>query len=199
MILSIEAVKRITEKKSDLVELRNNGFIPAVIYGEGIEALSIAVKSAEFTKIYKKSIGEMAFYDVNVESKKYHCILKDKQVHPVRRDFLHLDFMAVKAKTHVEVEIPLKFVGEPIGLKSGGLMDILLRNVKISCQANQVPQDIEIDISKLEVGSSLHIGDLPQGIWQYKDNDDIAIIVIHAKKVDTAAEPEPVEEPKETE
>jgi large subunit ribosomal protein L25 len=61
MILSIEAVKRITEKKSDLVELRNNGFIPAVIYGEGIEALSIAVKSAEFTKSIKKASEKWHF------------------------------------------------------------------------------------------------------------------------------------------
>jgi len=199
MILNVDAEKRVTQRKSDLTELRKKGYIPAVIYGEGTDPISIALNKAEFGKIYKKSIGELAFFDLNVEGKKYHTILKDKQIHPVGRHFLHLDFMAVKAKTHVEIDVPIKFVGEPIGIKTGGIMDVIQRTVKISCLANQIPEDIEVDISKLGVGDSIHISGLPQGKWQYKDHSDVTLIVIHAKKGDTTTQAETEPESKDKE
>lgn len=202
MIFNLTAQTRVTQRKSDLTNLRAEGLIPAVVYGAGMDTVSISLKKNEFGQCYKKSFTELAFYEIELDGKKYHTLLKEKQVHPVTREFLHLDFMVLPKKSAIELEIPINYVGEPVGLKEGGVMDIVIRTAKISVMADSIPQDIEIDISHLKVGDNLHVSDLPAGNWEYKDNPDNAIIVIHAKKTATeetvaeeAAAPEAAEEP----
>jgi large subunit ribosomal protein L25 len=190
VIFTIEAQKRTNTKHSELTALRQQGLIPAVIYGKDLESTPIAIKRNDFLKCYKKSFQELSFYEIILNGKKYHTILKDKQIHPVSRDFLHLDFMLVQATAIMEFEIPLQFIGEPIGVKNGGLLETLQRTVKISCKAEDAPEEIPIDISDLQIGDSLHIKDLPQGNWQYKDSPDTALVVVLAPKVEVAEAPE---------
>ncbi|HQB98267.1 MAG TPA: 50S ribosomal protein L25, partial [Candidatus Cloacimonadota bacterium] len=129
MIFTLNTEPRNTKKKSDLTQLRNSGLIPAVIYGGGMEAQKLSVNSNEFLKCYKQSFKELAFYEINLEGKKYHTVLKDKQIHPVRRNFLHLDFMVLDKDSTIELDIPVNYVGEASGLKEGGFMDIIQRTV----------------------------------------------------------------------
>ncbi len=199
MIFTLAAEKRTTTKKSELTALRTAGMIPAILYGRSIESQPIAVKQGEFMQCYKKSFNELAFYELNLNGKTYHTILKDKLVHPVDRNILHLDFMVVPAAVEMEFEVPVHFIGEPIGNKEGGFSDIIQRTVKISCLAKDVPDGIDLDVSLLNVGESLHIKDLPQGKWQYKDHSDVTLIVVHAKKVEApvTVEPVPAAEPTE--
>ncbi|MDI3503620.1 MAG: large subunit ribosomal protein [Candidatus Cloacimonadota bacterium] len=191
MIFTLNAEPRNTQKKSDLTALRAAGMIPAVIYGGGVESTKVSIANNEFIKCYKKSFNELAFYEINLEGNKYRTILKDKQVHPVRRNFLHLDFFVLDPNKIIELEIPLNFVGEPVGLKEGGFMDIIQRSVKVMCKAADIPGGLELDVSDLKVGDSLHIANLPQGSWTYKDHDDVTLVVIHAKA--SAEEAEEVE------
>ena len=186
MIFTLDAITRDNKKKSDLTELRAQGLIPAVIYGKGLESQSVAVKKADFMNCYKKSFKEIAFYEILFEGKKYHTLLKEKQTHPVNRDFLHLDFMVIPPKSMIEVEVPVRVVGEAAGLKEGGFLDVLHRSLKIVVQADQIPEDIEVIVTDLRVGDTIHVRDLPVGKWQYKDNLDNAIAVVHAKKADEA-------------
>lgn len=186
MIFTLDAITRDNKKKSDLTELRAQGLIPAVIYGKGLESQSVAVKKADFMNCYKKSFKEIAFYEILFEGKKYHTLLKEKQTHPVNRDFLHLDFMVIPPKSMIEVDVPVRVVGEAAGLKEGGFLDILHRSLKIVVQADQIPEDIELMVSDLRVGDTIHVRDLPAGKWQYKDNPDNAVAVVHAKKADAA-------------
>lgn len=195
MIFTLNASPRDNKTKSDLTVLRAEGNIPAVIYGPGMESISISLRKSEFTACYKKSFNEIAFYEIELEGKKYHTLLKEKQPHPVTREFLHLDFMVIPAESKIEIEVPIKFVGEAIGTKEGGMVEIIHRAVKLSCAADAIPEDIELDISKLNVGESLHVRDLPAGKWQIKENLDNTLVVIHAKKKEEAA-PEPKAEPK---
>ena len=187
MILTIDAESRVTMRKSDLTELRSKGMIPAVVYGEKMESKSIAVKKVEFMKAYKKSFHEVTFYNVQLDGKKYFSILKEKQVHPVTRDLLHLDFLTISKKHSFEFDVPFSFEGEPIGLKKGGMMDIIQRSVKIKCLPDQVPEAIQLDVSNMEVGTTIHVSDLPTGSWEYTDNADNTIIVVHAKKGEAEA------------
>lgn len=196
MIFTLNAETRKTIRKSDLSNLRAAGMIPAVLYGPGMDSITIALNKADFGKCYKKSFAEVAFYEIELNGNKYHTVLKDKQIHPVTRNFLHLDFMVVAAESTMDIEIPLKFSGDPVGLKEGGFMDIVHRTVKVSCKASDIPEDIELNISDLKVGDSKHVRDLPKGNWHYKENDDVTLIVIHAKA--TAMEKEvPASETKE--
>lgn len=182
MIFNLTVKPRQTQRKSDLTNLRASGMIPAVIYGAEMESLSVSLAKNEFTHCYKKSFNELAFYELELEGKKFHTLLKEKQVHPVTREFLHLDFMVIPAKAPIEVDVPIKFIGDPAGLKEGGVMDVQIRSAKISCMADAIPEDLELNISALHVGDSLHVRDLPAGAWEYKDNPDVALVVVHAKK-----------------
>jgi len=102
--------------------------------------------------------------------------------------------MLVEATAMMEFEIPLQFIGEPIGIKSGGFLETLQRTVKISCKAEDAPEEITIDISGLQIGDSLHIKDLPQGNWQYKDSPDTTLLVVLAQRMEEPAAPkEPAE------
>ena len=197
MIFTLEAQKRNTVKKSELTALRSAGMIPAVMYGKDVAATTITINKGAFQQCYKKSFNELAFYEINLDGKKFHTILKDKLVHPVTRNILHIDFMIVQETAQMEFEVPLQYIGEAAGNKEGGFTDMLQRSVKITCKAKDVPQEISVEISHLRVGDSLHVKDLPTGAWHYKDHADVALVVIHAKKKDAAAAEEKPAEAKE--
>ncbi len=192
MIFTLKAEPRNTQKKSDLTTLRASGMIPAVVYGAGMEATKLSINANDFQKCYKKSFTELAFYELEIDGKKYRSVLKDRQIHPVKRNFLHLDFLVLDKDSTLELEIPLNIVGEPIGLKEGGFMDVIQRHIKVLCKASDIPEGMELDVSDMKVGDSKHIRDLVQGAWNYKDADDVTLVVIHAKA--TAATETPAEE-----
>lgn len=194
MIFNLEAKKRTTTKKSELTALRAQGMIPAVLYGKEVDAASIAIDMGEFQKCYKRSFNELAFYDIELDGKKYHTILKDKLVHPVTRNILHIDFMVISAKVQMEFDIPIKFTGEALGAKEGGFTDFVHRTVTVSCRADEAPDELELDVSQLGIGDSLHVSDLPKGPWQFKEHDDVTLVVIHAKRVEEEVKPEEAEE-----
>ncbi|NLW19004.1 MAG: 50S ribosomal protein L25 [Candidatus Cloacimonetes bacterium] len=190
MTFNLEAQKRTPSKKSDLTNLRAKGGIPAVIYGKSLASTPICVDGQVFLNYYKKSFTELAFYEIELEGKKHHCILKDKLVHPVSRQFLHLDFFVVEEGAEMEFEIPIQFEGEAAGEKEGGFVDILQRTVKITCKPKDLPRDLILEISDLHVGDSLQVKDLPQGKWSYKDSEDQPLVVVHAKRAESADEAE---------
>ncbi len=199
MIFTLEAQPKQTSKKSELNALRRQGMVPAVLYGKSVESTPIAIDRGKFQQCYKKSFNELAFYEIVLNGTKYHTILKDKLIHPVTRNILHIDFMVVEESAQMEFEVPIQFVGEAVGTKEGGFVDVIQRSVKITCRAKDIPEEISLDISALKVGDALHIKDLPAGNWQYKDHSDITLVVVHAKKTEeapAAAEAPAAEEPK---
>jgi large subunit ribosomal protein L25 len=199
VIFTLEAQPKQTSKKSELNALRRQGMIPAVLYGKSVESTPIAIDRGKFQQCYKKSFNELAFYEIVLNGTKYHTILKDKLIHPVTRNILHIDFMVVEESAQMEFEVPIQFVGEAVGTKEGGFVDVIQRSVKITCRAKDIPEEISLDISALKVGDALHIKDLPAGNWQYKDHSDITLVVVHAKKTEeapAAAEAPAAEEPK---
>jgi len=197
MIFKIDAVQRTTENKADLKKLRKDGFIPAVVYGPGNEPVKITLNKADFMKLYKKGLNELVFYEIKLAGKEYHSLLKERQIHPVSREILHVDFMVIPPHQSIEVDVPIKFIGTPIGTKTGGIMDVVHRTLRIQCVEDEIPDDIEVDISHLIVGEALHVRQIPQGKWTVKDHQDKVLVTIHAKKIEAvvtpAAEPKPEE------
>ncbi|MDD3051540.1 MAG: 50S ribosomal protein L25, partial [Candidatus Cloacimonetes bacterium] len=157
MNLKLEVQKRELVKKSELKTSRKNGYIPAVVYGEEFENVNIQIEKSIFAKQYKKSIGELAFFDLVIDGKEYRTIIKDKQIHPVSREILHVDFQVLHKGSPIAVHIPFKFIGEPVGIKTGGILEILQRNVEIIALPNDIVEDIEINLSTMEIGDSIHI------------------------------------------
>jgi len=184
VIFNLEAKKRTTTKRSELNALRQQGMIPAVLYGKAVESTPIAIDRGTFLQCYKKSFNELAFYEIELDGAKHHTILKDKLIHPVTRNILHIDFMVIEESAQMEFEVPVQYIGEAIGTKEGGFVDVVQRTVKVTCRAKDLPDDIQLDISGMRVGDTMHIKDLPEGKWHYKDHPDVALVVVHAKKTE---------------
>lgn len=180
MNIKIEAKKRKIGKKSDLKNSRKKGLIPGIIYGAGKEGSKILIPNIEFKKKYRKTIGEVAFFEIKVGRKKYTTILKDKQIHPVSRDFVHLDFLEIVEGQKVTVDIPINFVGESLGKTEGGIVDINLRTIEVSCLPKDVPDKIDVDITNMKIGDTIFFGDLDTDKFETDVLDDVAVINILA-------------------
>lgn len=181
MVIKIEAEKRVLGKKSDRKDLRKGFMIPGIMYGQGLEGTPVQFDAPDFMKAYKQSIGELAIFNLVLDGKEHRCILKGKQIHPVRRDIIHVDFLLLNPGHEVSLSLPIKFVGEAAGSKLGGIVDIIVRNINIACLPKDIPEDVEVDISSLEIGDSLHIKDVKIPNVKIKDSDDVTIIVVHDK------------------
>ena len=182
MNVKIEAKARVKGKKSDLTNLRNDGFIPAVIYGEGQEGILISLDKVPFLKTYKKTIGEFTMFNIDVEGKSYTTILKDKQVHPVSREFVHIDFQELHKGVTITVSIPIKYVGDPIGVTEGGMLDIMVRELEITCLPKDIPEDIEVDLSNLKLDESLHLEEVGLEGFDFKIPGETTLASVRTPK-----------------
>jgi large subunit ribosomal protein L25 len=185
MNIKIKAEMRDNKKKSDMTNLRNAGLIPAIIYGEGKEGVKVTFEKLSFKRAYKKSIGEAAFFDIEVAGKTYSSILKEKQIHPVTREFTHIDFLELHAGKAITLSIPVNYTGDPIGVAEGGLMEILKREVEVSCLPKDVPDEISVDVSHLKIGDSIHFGDitLPENL-EPSMSDITTLVALRAPKAE---------------
>jgi len=160
MNIKIEAKKRVIGKKSDMTNLRANGLIPAVIYGEGKVGINISLEKISFMKAYRTSIGGMAFFEINVEGEEVTTILKEKQVHPTSREFMHIDFIELHKGQEITVHIPITVVGDAAGVAEGGLLEVLHHDIEITCLPKDIPEEIVIDVTELAIGKAIHLIDL---------------------------------------
>jgi len=187
MNITIEAIKRDKGKKSLVKDMRNDGFIPGVIYSGGNEAILIKFNRNDFVKKWRKTAGELVVFEINVEGKKFNTVIKEKQINPVSRDFIHIDFLEMKSGTKISVNLPFKFKGIPEGVKEGGVLETLMREIEVKCFPKDLKEDIEIDISHLKVGMGIHIGDIDFGDFEVLTAADVPVVSVHAPRVATVS------------
>ncbi len=186
---SITAEKREAHGKGVARSLRRDGMVPAVLYREG-KAQSIKLSKKELAKLINAVSGEQVMVDLEFkDGEKKLALLKDFQVDPIRGELLHTDFFEVSLTEKVRVPLHIVTVGEPIGVKrDAGILQHTLREVEIECLPDKIPGRLEIDITKLEVGQSVHVGDLKfeEGIKVLTDPGDV-IATVTAPVVEEAA------------
>ncbi|MBN2460996.1 MAG: 50S ribosomal protein L25 [Candidatus Cloacimonetes bacterium] len=197
MNIKFNAEKRELGRKSDLKNIRNRGYIPAVIYGEGKTGINISLEEITFLKEYKKTIGEMVFFDISVDGKKYTTIIKDRQFNPLTHRLTHIDFQQLHKGKAITLNVPLKYTGEPSGVKSGGSLEILVRELEISCLPKDIPEDIVVDVSKLEIGDAIHLQDVKLAGLDTKMPKDTPIVAVRAPRREEELEKEKEEEAEE--
>ena len=172
-------------------ELRRNGLIPAVIYGDRQAPLSIALSTKEVTmKIHAGGfMTTVATIDVNGE--KIRVLPKDYQLDPVRDFTMHVDFLRVSGNTLVNVEIPVHFENEEKSdIKIGGVLNIVRHTVEFHCPANDIPEFITVDLAGLKIGDNVHISNvkLPKNITPVIADRDFTIATIVAPAAGVAEE-----------
>ncbi|EJF88358.1 50S ribosomal protein L25 [Bartonella vinsonii subsp. arupensis OK-94-513] len=165
-------------------ELRRNGLIPAIIYGEKQPPLAITVPYKEiFYKIHAGGF-RTTIATLVIGKQKITVLPKDYQLDPVRDFPLHVDFLRISAKSVVEVNIPVHFLNEDTapGLKKGGVLNIVRHEIECTAPANAIPEAIEIDLASYSIGDSIHISavQLPEGVTPVIQDRDFTIATIAA-------------------
>lgn len=170
---------------------RRDGFIPVVLYGLNKENEYYNLNKSDFDKLVFGHESEL--FNINIGHKKnLNAIIKDHVYNTLKNEYLHLDFMRVDSKELIEVLVPLRFVGEPIGVKaSGGILNKILNEIKIECLPNFIPSEIEVDVSLFELDGKVMVIDLdlPPNVNLISDKD-LAVAVIHSKPIEDQMTPE---------
>ena len=146
-------------------KIRSKGLIPAVIYRAGGEPAHVSLDPHALRTFYKNLGNANALISLDVDGKSYICLLKDADKHPVSRHLIHVDFYEVDAKEPVTVEVPVTTVGTSMGAELGGRIRVLRHTVRISAKPGDIPAEIIVDVSHLDVGMVVSAGelDLPDG------------------------------------
>ncbi len=165
-------------------ELRRNGLIPAVIYGDKQAPLSIALSTKDVTQRIHAGGFKTTVATIDVNGEKIKVLPKDFQLDPVRDFTMHVDFLRVSGNTHVVVEVPVHFVNEEKspGIKAGGVLNIVRHEVELHALAGDIPEFLTADLSGLKVGAGIHISHikLPKGTSPVITDRDFTIATIAA-------------------
>ncbi len=160
--LVIEVERRATAGKGSSRRLRQQGKIPAVVYGGGKETVPVVIDRHAVTKLLRQETGRNTVFLLKMKGTKLErlAMVRDAQLDPRTQKFLHLDFIRVMKGQRVKVEVPVQLVGEAPGVKVGGFLDWPTRTLSLECSADQIPAAITIDLSQLELGAHLAAGDV---------------------------------------
>ncbi len=178
----LKAEKRDRVGKGSARELRRNGFIPAVIYGDKKEPLSIALPYKDVTLKIHAGGFMTTLATIEVDGQKISVLPKAYDLDPVRDFTMHVDFLRISKNTQVTVNIPVHFLNEEKchGLKVGGVLNVVRHEVEVNCPANAIPEHIEVDLAGFEVGDGIHISHvkLPEGVEPTITDRDFTIATI---------------------
>ena len=195
---SLSASVRTETGKGAARKIRQAGNIPAVIYGHGREAQSLMINARETDKLLKSIAISSTVIELSIDGKSARTLIREVQRHPFKRTITHIDFQELVAGETVSVHCPIVYVGVPEGVRlEGGLLDQIMHQLHIEVDPSAIPNHIDVDVSSLKVGKSLHVSDLtlPAGI-KLLDEPGTTVCIVQVPKVaveavaDGAAEPE---------
>jgi len=182
--------------------LRQAGQIPAVLYGPKTESVLLSVNRNDFDLVLKKGrIGQIILNLViqnNGETYNRPAMIKELQVHPVSRKFLHIDFYEIDMDRRITAGIPIVTTGTSVGVERGGILQIIRRELEVQCLPFEVPESIEIDITDLDMGDSVHVEDITlDGEVEFLGESNLTVVTVLTPKIEE--EPEEEEEVEEEE
>ena len=191
---TLQVELRQTKSRGELNQLRLNGFVPGVLYGDIETNINLSIKKNSLEKLLKFGNFMSKVIDIKVDGKDFKVLPRDIEFDKVTNQPIHIDFQKLSAGTKVVVWIPVRFINENIcpGLKIGGVLNIVRRKVELRCPADQIPSELTVDLSKSEIGESIRISNvtLPENVKPTIDRD-FMIATVAAPTV--VKEPEPGE------
>ena len=182
---------------------RRAGRIPAIIFGDKKETISIDIEEREYKKIMNQSGIFSRLLDLSVDGKSNLVLTRDIQFHPVSENPLHVDFLRIGKGSNINVSVPVSFINEELcpGLKTGGVLNTVRFELELMCPADSIPEKIEINLEGLVVGDSIKISsvNLPDGVSSTITDRDFTIATIAAPTVMSEVSTEETVEIEETE
>ena len=190
---SIQAAPRDKAGKGVARALRRGGRIPAVIYGRGREAEAIELDNGALIKLLAQISAATTIVDVAVEGRApVKALIREIQRNPVRpSDIIHLDFYEVHADQKITIEVPVKLIGTPDGVKNfGGVLDHIMHDLEIKVLPADIPEHIDVDVTALAIGQSIHVGDLPANDrYEVMNGADQTICTVVAPRAEEVVAP----------
>jgi large subunit ribosomal protein L25 len=199
---TLSATLRSDSGKGAARKLRRAGSVPAVIYGHKREPMSLSVPTRELERLLERVAAETTVVELSIDGKVSRTLIREIQKHPFKKQLVHIDFQELVAGEQITVNVPLVIVGTSIGVRSfAGILDQTMRELEVTVDPSAIPNHIDVDVSALNIGDSIHVRDLkiPAGVTVLTDTD-ASVVVVAAPKVNAtdaaaaaaaaAAEPE---------
>jgi large subunit ribosomal protein L25 len=190
----LAAESRTNSGKGVARSLRRGGRVPAVIYGHGRDPMAISLDARSVSRLLEQIGGETVLIDVVVdESAPVKAIVREVQRNPVRRvDVIHLDLYAVVANEPITVEVAVHIVGTPDGVRNhGGILEHTLHKLTVRCLPADIPEHIEVDVTELGIGDSVHVSAVSVEKGEIMNDGDLSVVSVVQPRVEVA--PVPVE------
>lgn len=177
-VLSVK--KREAGHRSTLTQLRKGGAIPAVIYGYNLDSTPISISANEFRKSIQKN-GQNGVFLMELDGKKVNVVVSEIQQCSMKDEVNHIDFLAINMSEAIESEVPIKLVGESVGISLGGILMQPNLDVKIKVKPANIPEAIKVDITELKIGETITVADIRDTIdFEIISEDDHTLVTIMA-------------------
>lgn len=189
-ILDLVAQPRSISGTAAVKRLRKTGSTPAVVYGRKVAPANVQVDTKTFTKILQGSSSDNILVSLKLDSGEQLALVQEVQHDHLKGGITHIDFHAIAFDEEIHAEVPVAVVGEAPGVKFGGLVEAIHHTLEVRCLPKDLPESITIDVSALELGKAIHVGDVtyPAGVRPSLAADVVVIMCVEPK---VEAEPEP--------
>ncbi|MEB1809635.1 MAG: 50S ribosomal protein L25/general stress protein Ctc [Bacillaceae bacterium] len=200
MAVALQATTRPDLKNSTKRKFREDGQVPGILYGKKIESQPIAVDQINFVKLIRDE-GRNSIISLDVNGKKHEVMVYDMQVDPLKNELVHIDFCAVDMSSEVDTEVRVHLVGEAPGVGEGGMVSHLVHQLSIRALPSEIPSEITVDISNLNIGDSIQVKDIigEQSVEITNDPEETIVTVLvqsaeqESGQVEEEGEPEAVQ------
>ncbi len=162
----LKAAKRGGTGKGEARKLRSTGQVPAVLYGKGMDPVSLSVDAHDAMHLFQTISVENTLVDLKVEGVRepFVTLVREIQTHPYKPDLVHIDFLRVQEGVEVELEVPVHLIGVPAGVKQdGGVLEQVIHELAVRCIPSKIPESIDVDVTGLELDGSIHVSDIAVG------------------------------------
>jgi large subunit ribosomal protein L25 len=197
MSIVVKSEKRVGLGKNASRRLRKQGFVPAVLYGEGMESRALVLSKKDIIQILKLESGENTIFKVAYDSEENDVMIKDLQIDPTTDELIHADLIRIAMDKPIRVTVPIVHRGDPVGVKNeGGFIDFVTREVEIECLPKDIPESLVIDISGLHIQQTFKVEhiDLPAGLKLLSEPGQALVLISVPHKEEEAFPGETPEE-----
>ncbi|MFB6469328.1 50S ribosomal protein L25/general stress protein Ctc [Cytobacillus sp. Hz8] len=179
----LRATERKGSRKSDLSNLRKQGNIPAVVYGSHLDSKSVFIDESDLKKMIR-DVGRNGVISLELNGDQHNVVVTDYQSDPLKREIIHVDFLAVDMSKEITADVRIVLIGEALGVKDGGVLQQSLHEVSISAKPAEIPSDIEVDVTNLQVGEVLTISDIKgaNGVHFNHEEDEVIASILPPKQ-----------------
>ena len=197
-LIDLNATTRETTGNGPARRLRAAGKLPAILYGPDTDPIKLSVPISDLEKIFKTANIGQALFNIKIangQTQTKMAMIKELQQQPVSGALLHIDFYEIAMDRKITVSVPIIPVGKSVGVEMGGILQVIRREIDVLCLPNEIPEDIEVDVTDLDVGDSLHVEEISvEGNIEIPAEVNFTVITVLSPKIEEEEVEEELEE-----